>query len=119
MVVWIYRNLNKRVWSIMVKGRVIGHAHCVQLEGCRFHVRPGGLARCRKEGVKNVHAFAIGELLNQEPAPLPTGRDWHRVRYDPFTCDTFVLEGSGSAVHEADAVYFGVDGSCLCRIARW
>src|SRR5262245_7718911 len=115
MLVHVYRNLHKRVWSIMVKGKIIAHAPCVQLTGCVFRVRPGGLARCRREGRKNVHAFAVGELISQEPAPMPCGTEWCRLRYDPFTNDTFVRPDTGCPVHEAGAVYFGADGTCLAR----
>ena len=115
MLVHVYRNLHKKVWSIMQKGKVIAHAPCLELQGCIFRVRPGGLARCRREGRKNVHAFAVGELLSQEPASLPESAGWHRVSYNPFANDTFVRPDTGCPVHEADAVYFGADGTCLAR----
>jgi hypothetical protein len=115
MLVHVYRNLHKRVWSIMVKGRVIAHAPALLLSGCIFKVGPGGLARCRREHCKNVHAFAVGELVAEQPADRPEGASWCRVRYNPYLNDTFVQPDTGEPVFSGTAAYFGTDGACWTK----
>lgn len=68
MIVRVYRNLNRRCWSIQAcesgRGwRLLGHADGVRLAGVRWHASMAGAARVRRERRKNVHAFAQGELV--------------------------------------------------------
>lgn len=77
----VYRNLHKNCWSILHKGRVIGHADSVELKDVNLVVLRGGFERFQREQVKNVHAFVQGILVgvNQE-YPKITGI---RITYSP------------------------------------
>ncbi len=101
MKVEVYWNLHKKCWSIRHKGKVIAHAKSVYLQDVQWVVQPGGQARVRKQGRKNVHAFARGELLDAKTysechvkySTLDVG-----VRYNPYLNDTFVTENIGTPV---------------------
>ena len=67
MRVECYWNLHLNCFSVRAlsgpdKGRVIGHCGEVTLSNVRFVVRKSGLARFRRTGQKNVHAFVRGTL---------------------------------------------------------
>ncbi len=58
-----YRNLHRGLWSILARnGLVWKRLREVSLTNVSFVVRQGGRARALKEGRRNVHAFAKGEL---------------------------------------------------------
>jgi hypothetical protein len=92
---------------------VVAHAAAVRLHACEFRVRPGGLARCRREGRKNVHAFVVGQLL--EGPQAPEGEGWAHVTYDPFADDAFTDRGTGRPVWCAREVLLTADGRCMAR----
>lgn len=100
MRVKLYWNLHKDCFSVMdaSTGRVAFHAATVALRDVTFKVQAGGLARAKAERKRNVHAFAIGELVEA----VRVGGE--RVSYNPFRADTFTL-GDGRAIHAAAAVY--------------
>ncbi len=111
MKVKVYWNVTKKLWSIMPsagphKNRVVGWAESVRLHNIDFKVGDGGRKRVIREGRKNVHAFAEGELIGvagvewkDKPHALtlsllkPTGNGAAMVTYDPYKNDTFVSEG--------------------------
>lgn len=64
MRVRIYWNLTKKVWSVQdaKTRRVIGHATRVNVRDASFKVSQAGRERVLREGVKNVHAFVVGDL---------------------------------------------------------
>lgn len=66
MRVEVYWNLHKKCWSVRHKGKVIQHRAAVQLKDVTWVVQPAGNRRVRREGKKNVHAFARGTLLNKD-----------------------------------------------------
>jgi hypothetical protein len=94
MRVEVYWNLHKKCWSVRHKGKVIKHCSCIRLRDVQWVVQPGGQARVRKQGRKNVHAFARGTLQRFDQA-----LDCHRdegyqscieLRYNPYINDSFV-----------------------------
>lgn len=66
MIVRVYWNLHKKCWSIQHKRKVISHKKQVALINVKFIVSEAGRQRVLKERRKNVHAFAQGELLEED-----------------------------------------------------
>lgn len=109
----VYRNLADRdgtqVWSILARrsGRwlVVGHADRIALGDVKFKVGQGGKARAILTGQRNVHAFAVGRLLDKG------AKFWThtRVTYSPFRNPTFVNE-LGRPVEEAPNAFFDAKG---------
>ena len=101
MRVEVYWNLHKKCWSVRHKGKVIDHAKSVYLQDVQWVVQPGGRDRVRRQGRKNVHAFARGTLLDAntyfdchlEHSTLDVG-----VRYNPYLNDCFVTKTLGEPV---------------------
>lgn len=89
MRVEVYWNLHKHVWSVRHKGRVIKHLDFVTLRDVTWVVQPAGNARVRREGKKNVHAFARGTLGDIDDV---MGAKWDCLRlvYNPYKFDSFV-----------------------------
>ena len=108
----VYWNLRKELYSVRAlqdhgehikKGRVIGHQSFVRLDNAKFVVQPAGLARVRREGVKNVHAFIRGTW---EAGPMAAGPHHpdQQVSYNPYKAGNFVMRSTGEPVTEADSV---------------
>jgi hypothetical protein len=129
-----YWNLHARCWSIQdaKTRRVIGHATRVLLRDVAFKVSEAGRQRVLREGRKNVHAFAVGELSAADwmetlrgPMPWITGDIHYQkhakekgrlVSYNPRRAGTFMVqvgypEAPGQAVrepiHEAPMAWLG------------
>jgi|TARA_R100000455_G_scaffold30017_1_gene20663 hypothetical protein len=97
----VYWNLHKHKWSVQncKTGLVTDHKQHITLQDAKFVVRKGGQERVRKEGKKNVHAFAVGYISEfsvptSERLKLEFG-DWDRVKYNPYTDDYFMHQGIG------------------------
>lgn len=90
----VYRNLNKKgvVWSIQsAKTKlVLEHAGTVWLSDVEFKVSEAGRRRVLDQKRKNVHAFVIGDTLDQEPEGC---LDWRKAHYNPYTCESFLVGG--------------------------
>jgi len=97
MKVRVYWNLHKKVWSIQSckTGLVIDHSDIVHLSDVKFVVRKAGQQRVRKEGKKNVHAFAVGNLCSAKNFPM---FGWYKVTYNPYKHETFVRKDNEEAV---------------------
>ena len=102
----VYFNLHKRVWSVRSceTGRVIGHFEFVALKNVQWVVRPAGREKVRREGRKNVHAFARGLLWVQGARQLSPSRleGWEALTYNPYKHETFVDKASGDPVQASD-----------------
>lgn len=98
----VYWNLHKHIWSLRQKGKVVAHMGTVVLSDVTFRVQPAGRERVRREGKKNVHAFAQG---NYEPASSyrdhKVGR---RITYNPYKHDTFVYADTLTSVTHCDRI---------------
>ena len=85
-VVNVYWNLHRHCWSVRQGGRVVGHAQYIALENVTWRVQASGRERVRREGKKNVHAYASGRvtgLVVFDGSEMP-------VRYNPYDLETFV-----------------------------
>ena len=90
----VYWNLHKHKWSVQSckTGLVTDHKQHITLQDAKFVVRKGGQERVRKEGKKNVHAFAVGYIRNIDEKFIGMC-DWDRVKYNPYTDDYFMHKG--------------------------
>ncbi len=92
--VFVYRNLREKCWSVLggKPHRLLGHAGSLALVGAWFSVGVGGRDRVRREGRKNVHAGANGQLVSLGPLELPGDIDLEemKVTYNPVLDDFFV-----------------------------
>ena len=95
----VYWNLHKNIWSIMKKGKVIGHRDTILLKDVRFIVSQAGRNRVLKEKKKNVHAFAEGIVIdNYEYNRLD------QITYNPYKFPYFYYKRDESIALIADRV---------------
>ena len=100
----MYWNLHKKIWSVQdcKTGRVTDHVTALTLADAKFVVRKAGQERVRREGKKNVHAFAVGHIsLMNGVATCMTGRP---VTYNPYKNDTFVFADTDEPVTDTHAI---------------
>ena len=91
-------------------GKVIGHAQRLTLTDAAFRVSEAGRRRVLRTKTKNVHAGVAGTWVNFEDQVRPR----KRVRYNPYTCSTFVDMG-GRPVRSASLVWFEPSGRVYAR----
>jgi len=107
MNVQVYWNLHKNVWSVRHKGKVISHQGIICLSDVTFRVQPAGRDRVRREGKKNVHAFACGTY---DTRSLPNsviirgGEGMRKITYNPYRFDSFVYDDDLTPVTKCDRV---------------
>jgi len=99
----VYFNIRRKVFSVVVGGRVVQHSSRVYLRDCRFKVSDAGRRRVIKETKKNVHAKVLGELVDE--FSCEGGR---AATYNPYRDLTFVHRDDGSPVFQADRVLLEV-----------
>lgn len=104
MTVYVHRNLNRGCWSVLKQGKLQGHRHRMTLRDAEFRVRPGGFARMQREGIRNVHAFVVGDAS----AGRPSGKHV-AVRYDRDKGQ--FVDNQGRHVTGAGGVMFFPEGS--------
>lgn len=112
MRVRVYYNLNKSVWSVQHylpgKGwRVREHLTSLILEDVEFKVYEVGRQRVLANKRKNVHAFAIGELVSR----YSNGYTGHfdRASYNPYKAAHFVNSVTGKRVDRNPQAIFSAD----------
>ena len=90
----VYWNLHKDVWSVRSckSGLVIDHKQHMTLKDAYFSVWKSGQKRVREEGKKNVHAFAVGYIVDDKNF-IRICDSWDRVKYNPYTDDYFMHKG--------------------------
>lgn len=89
------------VISVKVPGKTIGYASAAVVRNARFFVSEKGRQRCIREGVRNVHAWVIGELV---PTDDHTTEGMRRAVYCPWKGSTFVDLDTKEPVHESKHV---------------
>lgn len=99
----VYWNLHKKVWSVRDRATrlVIAHLDGLVLRDVTFRVSAAGNARVRREGRKNVHAFARGTIVWPGPEETYRLRDVVQVTYNPFKFTTFIVQDTNEPIFEA------------------
>ena len=82
------------------------HVTAITLADAKFVVRPAGREKVRREGKKNVHAFAVGDVSLRNGLATSSGR---RVTYNPYVNDTFVFVDTGEPVTDAHVISMWTD----------
>jgi hypothetical protein len=109
----VFRNWERGCYSIMQNGLVRASARAVRLREVEFRVREAGRRRMLDGGPRNVHAFAVGRLVDfvhpDEGRELEAlgGRGVH---YDPHRFGTFVDRETEDPIAGAGLVHFGEGG---------
>jgi len=121
MATWLHTHLPRlkagdpNVISVKVPGQRVEYAAWVSLENVEFKVHEKGRQRCLEYGVRNVHAWLVGDQITRCTAPLPdefvqTPPGYRRAVYDPWRGSAFMDLETGTAVYEADlAIMIGKD----------
>ena len=100
---YVYFNLHKHVWSVMVRGIVQRHATNVCIKDADFVVRPAGHAKVIRERRKNVHSFvrgtdvAIGDVVTCVGEAI-------QLSYNPYKGAHFYRKDTGEVVESAEIV---------------
>lgn len=115
MKAWVYWNLHKDCWSVKIGKAPIQHFPQLTLSNVRFRVRRAGRERVNQERRKNVHAFAVGELVLGD-----VNRDGMvGVTYNPYKYETFVEVGTELPIYGGEVVVMYsevVDGKVKPRV---
>lgn len=121
MATWLHTHLPRlqsgdaNVISVKVPGQRVEYAAWVSLGDVEFRVHEHGRQRCLAGGVRNVHAWVVGdEILRCEAdfpgefARIPQG--YRRAVYDPWKGGSFVDSETLEPVHRAPyAIMVGKD----------
>jgi hypothetical protein len=108
----VYWNLRHKCWSMkdLVTGKVAGYANRLTVRNAEFKVSEAGRQRVLTTKTKNVHAGVAGTYNTDHREKRPT----KRVRYNPYTCSTFV-DMKGRPVRSASLVWFESNGRVYAR----
>ena len=109
----VFKNWKLGCYNIMQSGRLLASARQVRLTGVEFLVRESGRQRMLERGRRNVHAYAVGRLVDY----VHTGesRSLERipgrpVSYDPHACGSFVDDETQDPVAAAEIAHFDESG---------
>ena len=103
----VYWNLHKKCWSIQdaKSGLVIDHRYDITLVLAKLVVRKGGQKRVREEGKKNVHAFAVGYIAQEQD--IDSSAYHHKVSYNPYKNDFFMRSSAELGSEEVSRDFVG------------
>ena len=102
----VYWNLHKHCYSFQSTdtGRVIAHNNVCLLKDAKLIVRKAGNEKVRREGKKNVHAFAVGRIADRdsfEAVILKPVISKRAITYNPYKYTTFVDKWTKKPVRES------------------
>ena len=104
----VYWNLHKKMWSVQDRktGLVIAHTDHIALTDAKFVVRKAGQEKVRREGKKNVHAFAVGTVYPADMYALIgySSFDVKKVTYNPYKNDTFIFAQTGEPAADVSVI---------------
>lgn len=106
MFVHIYKNLNKKCWSVRKNGKVIAHLDSLFLETCTCHVQMAGYRKVNKVKRKNVHAYIKGEIIEINENVILE----NEITYDPYIKPFFRNKDSNEEVTSVELLYFNKNG---------
>jgi hypothetical protein len=95
MKVFVYWNLNRKVWSVKAlegpeKGRVVARGGTVLLASVTPKVSEKGRQRVLRERRKHVHAGLVGELVHVSDDALDVPENGVEITYNPYKFRSFV-----------------------------
>lgn len=88
MIVSVYWNSTKKVWSVMKGGKVVARTPCLSLKNCKFLVSEKIRQKVLLKKRKFVHAFVEGEVVSLSGGEIPALSK--EVRYNPYRNETFM-----------------------------
>jgi len=109
----VFKNLKHGCYSIMQRGVIKASAKQVRLCDVEFRVRESGRQRMLREKRGNVHAFAVGRLMDyvhpgdDRELDRITGRG---AFYDPYRFPSFVDRESNAPVTRVSVAHFDEGG---------
>lgn len=109
----VFKNWKHGCYTIMQDGRPKASARQVRLGEVEFRVRESGRQRMLRNRRRNVHAYAIGRLLDfvhPEEARELEGMAGRGVFYDPYHFASFVDGETRAPVTFASAAQFDERG---------
>lgn len=109
----VFKNLKHDCYSIMQRGVIKASAKQVRLSGVEFRVREAGRQRALRENRKNVHAFAVGRLVDYVHPSDPRDIEpieGRTVFYDPVRFPSFVDGETKTPVTAVSAAHFDEHG---------
>lgn len=78
--------------SVKVPGRKITYTSGILLRNVVFHVSETGRQRTLRDGVRNVHAWVVGDATSFSVAPSTDKRAIYDPWKSPYFCDADTLE---------------------------
>ena len=78
------------------------------LSGVRFEISQAGLRRVRETGVRNVHAYARGQVVGTDIADILNHPEVVKITYNPHLYDHFVRADNKAPI--AGAALMAIDG---------
>ena len=109
----VFKNWKLGCYNIMQSGKLLASARQVRLSGVEFLVRESGRKRMLERGRRNVHAYAVGRLVDfvhpDESRNLVqiTGRG---VFYNPYQFSSFVDHETRDPITAAEIAQFDESG---------
>ena len=128
MRVHVYRNLQKKCWSVKdpSSGKVFNHVNNLHMHNVEFRVQPAGRDRVLKEKRKNVHAYVTGEWQTNFPyhayvtglweTHIKCDCGWYndgQVTYNPYKADHFYWVKDEEPVRMVASLTLTDDGKAI------
>jgi hypothetical protein len=110
LVVQVYFNRTRKLWSIRRGGKLVARVEALCLEDCRMHVSEIARLKVLVTGKRTVHAWISGRIVSD----ISDRTDMSELSYDPFTSRYF-HNRAGEAVERAALVAFLPTGGCFFR----
>ena len=114
MRVHVYRNLQKKCWSVKdpSSGKVFNHVNNLHMHNVEFRVQPAGRDRVLKEKRKNVHAYVTGLLETHIKCDCGWYNDG-QVTYNPYKTDHFYWVKDEKPVRMVWSLTLNDDGKAI------
>jgi hypothetical protein len=110
MTAWAHLHLPRlrsgetpNVISLKTPGEKIDYVSAVEMSNPTFRVHERGRERCLEYGVRNVHAWVVGDVegVSYNCRQMDLSSAWRRAVYDPWKGDSFVDADTLEPVHSA------------------
>lgn len=112
MLVYVYWNFHKKLWSVksIKTGKVFAWRKNICLTNCIFKVSEVGRQRVLRERRKNVHAGVIGFITKT------IGNTIIPIGYNPYKYSSFINKLNGKPVFSAINVCMNANGTVMAEI---